>query len=161
LRREGKVKRKKVTATAAASSSSSSMHDKRHARGKLPILGGGLVQEIGVIFYNTKAVKEDFPAPFCQLPDRRFVAWVTRNLGLLGVGESWAEWEAWEVVNRTRKKKEGEAGGVKGAEEEEEEDIYEIVKEMGAKLAAMEKTQKRERMRNALWMMFRSLERII
>ena len=72
---------------------------------KEPILKGGLVQEISLIFYDTKVMKDDFPAPFCDLPDHRFVQWVVRNMELLGVGAWEAECEAMDVLWRTQEKR--------------------------------------------------------
>jgi hypothetical protein len=139
---------------------------------KKPILKGGLVQEISLIFYDTKVMKDDFPAPFCDLPDHRFVQWVVRNMELLGVGAWEAECEAMDVLWRTNEKRTKEMlrkemeknrnaenetvegdGQRASVIENECKDTHEIV-EMRLRLNAiqMRRIEKRRRKMNVFWM---------
>ncbi|KAG9189054.1 hypothetical protein G6011_05922 [Alternaria panax] len=97
---DGEVKRAKAASSSSSCSSSSTQHVQRK-----PILKCDLVQEISLILYNTKVTKEKFPTPFCELPDDRFVEWVVRNLGLLGMGAWEVECEAMDVLWRTKEKR--------------------------------------------------------
>ncbi|KAF7673644.1 hypothetical protein GT037_008259 [Alternaria burnsii] len=152
---EGKTKR-----TKAASSSFSSRPVQ-----KKPILKGGLAQEINLIFYDTKVIKDDFPAPFCDLPDHTFVQWVVRNMEILGVGAWEAECEAMDVLWRTKEKKKNvenetveEDGQGASVMENECKDTHQIV-EMRLRLNAiqMRRIEKRKRKTNVFWM-WRSLK---
>ncbi|KAL1801629.1 hypothetical protein ACET3X_001971 [Alternaria dauci] len=152
---------RKAKCAKAASSSFSSPPVQRK-----PILGGGIVQEIGRILYDGRVMKDDFPAPFCDLPDHTFVQWVVRNMGLLAVGAWEAECEAMDVLWRTKEKKREETLQEEMAKERAVED--EIMKEDKKKVSAMDnvivemmmrldaiqkrRIEKRKKKTNVVWM---------
>lgn len=154
------LERKAKRAKAASSSFSSPSVQRK------PILGGGIVQEIGRIFYDGRVMKDDFPAPFCDLPDPFFVQWVVRNMGLLGVGAWEAECEAMDVFWRTKEKKREKTLKEEMAKERAVEDeimeqskkkasaMENVIVEMMLRLDAIQKRriEKRKKKTNVVWM---------
>ncbi|CAN9082107.1 unnamed protein product [Alternaria alternata] len=109
---------------------------------KKPILKGGLVQEISLIFYDTKVMKDDFPAPFCDLPDHRTQE--KRREEMLR-----KEMEKKRNVENETVEEDGQRANVI---ENEYKDTHEIV-EMRLRLNAiqMRRIKKRKRKTNVFW----------
>jgi hypothetical protein len=125
-----------------ASSSSIGAHTPRK-----PIKGGGLVSEILHILPSPHITKEQFPQPFCELPDEQFVAWCVRNMKMVGWEEWAAETEALGVLRRTEEVRvSGEWTVVDvGERVEREESGCGLVAEMRARLERIERRRKMER----------------
>jgi len=128
------VRYEKANVPASCSSIGTSWARKR-------IQGAGLVPEMGNIMSNPHIRKEQFPAPFCELPDEQFRMWFVRNMEMVG----WGAWEAGVEAERVLGR--GEEWGVVVEEKEEAERCLRcpLAKEIRKRLEEIERRKKERR----------------
>ncbi|KAI4618340.1 uncharacterized protein J4E87_008008 [Alternaria ethzedia] len=107
------------------------------------IQGAGLVPEMGNILSNPSIRKEQFPAPFCELPDEQFRMWFVRNMEMLG----WGEWEAGVEAERVLGRGEGVVveEGVEEKEDDERCLRCPLAREIRVRLGEIERRKKERR----------------
>jgi len=94
-----------------------------------------------ILSNNPHIRKEQFPAPFCELPDEQFRMWFVRNMEMVG----WGEWEAGVEAERVLGRTEEWSGVVEQEEEAERCLRCPLAREISVRLGEIERRKKERR----------------